>query len=969
MLEIRFLGRFDIGRDGSEIDIGSRPARLLFAYLILTRGSMQPREMLAGVLWPESTESSARKNLRQALWRLRQVIGEENLIVEPDSIGFDKNSDYWLDIEELEMPGGSDPEKSVMVYEGELLPGYYEEWILLERDRLASVYNRKMQQLIESVSRRQDWEQLIDWSERWIARGDYPEAGYRALMTAYGCLGDLSSVEATYQRCVDAMDAHVGVPPSAETTDIYEQFLAGEFVLPAPRKEAPASTFEMEDIQQSLPTPATNFIGRKRELAELREQFQDTRILTIVGPGGIGKSRLALQFAAELSKSFIDGCYFVSLAPITGAESIIQTIAEVLKFPLATNEAPNKQLFRFLRGKELLLIMDNFEHLLVGVDLIGEIITSAPGVKVLATSRERLNLQGESIYSLQGLGYQSAADSKTPSTDAFELFLYCAKKIHPGLQPTPDQIRVIGEICKLVQGMPLAIELAAAWLHVLSIEEVFGELVKGLDLLETEVRDTPERHRSIRTVFNHSWSLLSEEDKKILCALSLFRGGFTREAAQAVTGSSFKSLAGLVNKSLLSHDIETNRFEIHELLRQFSKERLDERPDLFDAAEAAHADFFGEFMSAKWAELRSRKQVTAISDFKADIENIRTAWRYYLDRLDARGIWQFINGFWLFYWILWMNHAGEELFSEAVGSLSVEQSKEIKELQAVAMGYQAFFMGWLERPQEGYDLAKQSVAVLEQADLPAQLLIALESMAVNAYFLGQFLEEFSVIERIAKISPRLDDPWLGAFTAFPIGMAAVMQAKFADAERIAKDKLLVLEDLGDEVLSTMQLIILGHAELGNENLESAREYYLKSLSQAERVNFYYSIQTATKYLAKVNISLGNVEEARRYLCRSLSVTKDIGFLRDIVNLIFEYARLKVSMGDYVDAIELLALVIDQPVSRRERLFDGRILDSAENLLTEVERKVDASTFTEAYQRGQQMNIDKLVTDILSEVPF
>ncbi|MFQ5922507.1 MAG: BTAD domain-containing putative transcriptional regulator [Anaerolineales bacterium] len=239
MLEIRLLGQFNLRQDGVPIEISSRPARTLLAYLVLTRGTHHPRERLAGLLWPNSSESSARKNLRQALWQLRKAIGDTHLLVDTRSIAFNSTSDFWLDIALLEDSADQDLETEVSVYEGELLPGFYEDWIFLERDRLNAAFERKMQCLLTQLLQEQRWTEVLNWSERWIAQGHVPEAAYRALMMAHAAAGELSKVETAYQRCVEALRQEVGVDPSEDTAHLYKSLMAGEKVSPYPCAEKP----------------------------------------------------------------------------------------------------------------------------------------------------------------------------------------------------------------------------------------------------------------------------------------------------------------------------------------------------------------------------------------------------------------------------------------------------------------------------------------------------------------------------------------------------------------------------------------------------------------------------------------------------------------------------------------------------------------------------------------------------------
>ena len=436
----------------------------------------------------------------------------------------------------------------------------------------------------------------------------------------------------------------------------------------------------------NLPSEPTPFIGRRYELDEIKCHLVDTRLLTLTGPGGIGKTRLALKVSESVSGEFEDGCFLVSLAPIRSVEHIIQTIAEALKFPLATHEDPQHQLLRYLRKRQLLLLLDNFEHLLDGVSIVNEILQAAPGVKVLVTSREKLNLLSETNFIVGGMDFSRHVRSEDiPQNDAIALFVQSAGKVRTGFDPSPDELGQIAKICEIVQGMPLAIELAAAWLHILNVVEIADELEQGLDILSTEVRDAPERHRSIRAVFDYSWSLLDQTEHEIFMVLSIFRGGFTREAAQQVAGASLPQLAGLVNKSFLSHDQDSGRLEVHELLRQYALERLEKTPSLSITAQELHAAYYAVFMVQRWGHLKGRRQLLALAEIEADIENVRGAWRYYLDQRNATQLMKFINGLWHVYWIRWWNHAGMALFAEAVRSLQGEDDDETAALMALAM--------------------------------------------------------------------------------------------------------------------------------------------------------------------------------------------------------------------------------------------------------------------------------------------
>jgi predicted ATPase/DNA-binding SARP family transcriptional activator len=965
MLEIRMLGQFNLRQDGVPIELPSRPARTLLAYLLINLGIHHSRERLAGLLWPDSSEGNARKNLRQALWHLRKSIGDHHLLVDRVSIAFNVKSEFWLDIGLMEDPLNQDLEIVVSAYEGELLPGFYEDWVLLERDRMAAAYERQMQRLIDQCIQEQRWNDVIKWSERWIAQGQIPEAAFRALMSTYAAVGELSKVEAVYQRCGEALQQDIGVDPSEETTQLYQCLLSGEIPSRQTYEEPSGQTDSTAARQINLPAQPTAFIGRKEELAEIEAVLATNRLLTLIGPGGIGKTRLALRAAAEMADEFDNGCFFVSLAPIRVIDHLIQTIAEAVNFPLATFEDPQYQLLRFLKTRQLLLVMDNFEHLLDGVGIVSEILKSAPGVKILATSREKLNLQGENHFVVGGMGFTRQAKPADQGTDdAISLFEQSARKVRTGFRPSPDELDQIAKICQMVGGMPLAIELAAAWLYILSVEEINAELEKGFDILTTEMRDAPERHRSIRAVFDHSWSLLDQNEQEIFLLLSVFRGGFTREAAHQVGGASLQLLAELVNKSFVSHDSSSGRFEVHDLLRQYAQEQLAMTPELSVSALEAHAAYFAAFMHQNGEHLRGGGQMPALAQIDADIENVRAAWRFYLDQKNANQLWKFIWGLWHFYWIRWWNHSGMELFAEAARGLEGEHDEGTAALRALAKAFQAYFMAWLGLSDRGYLLAEESAKILEKHNCPEALLFAYDSLALNAYFLGRMTEESSAIDKMREIATNLEDEWLLAFTLFAASMAALLNEDYAEAERFAESNLKRYEEVGDVIGSTMPPIVLGHVALARKDYEKARGWYLRCYTVAEQVGFHYSTQTSSKYLGKVAVSMGDTAEAEKYLRRGLTITREIGFVRDIINLLYEVARLRVTQDKPEEAVELLALVLEHPASLLTRWLEGRISDNAKELLAKLEKDLPPETYTAALAQGQVMDLDTVVTGLL-----
>jgi len=457
---------------------------------------------------------------------------------------------------------------------------------------------------------------------------------------------------------------------------------------------------------------------------------------------------------------------------------------------------------------------------------------------------------------------------------------------------------------------------------------------------------------------------LEEAEREIFKRLSVFRGGVTREAAQQVGGASLPLLSELVNKSFLNHDPDSGRLEVHELLRQYAEENLEKTPQANLSAHEAHAAYYAEFMQQRWEKIKGRGQMRALAEIESDMENVRAAWRYYLDPINTPQLWKLIYGLWHFHWMRSWYHAGTELFEEAVRALG-EVNEEEMALKALAVAFQAFFMSWLGTPERGYEQARECVGILEHLNHPKALWFAYNSMTINAYFFGRITEISEVTDKMIEIAAEIDDKWLTAFMLFTPGMNTLMMGNYAEAQRLAESIMDLCEELGDVILSTMPMVILGHVALAHEEYEHAKEIYLRCLKISQATGFTYSQQTSSKYLAKVSFLMDDYEGAEKYLIQCLILSKESGFVRDLVNLIYEFARLKAAQNSLEEAVSLLALVIDHPTSNQTRWLEGRIRDSARGLLAELEAKLPPDTYMTALERGRELDLEETVADLIA----
>lgn len=903
MLEMRLLGQFDVRVDGEPVAIPSRPAQSLLAYLVLNTGVAHRREKLAGMLWPDSEEANARSNLRHALWRIQKAIGDDFIETGRVTITFLADADYWVDVSVLEqrMSGGALADEvidTVALYEGELLPGFYDDWTVLERERLQAIFGRWMQFLLECLVDEQRWGDVLQWGEHWIALGQVPEPAYRMLMVAHSALGDVSSVGAIYRRCVEALEEELGVEPSAETQALYNRLSSGEMPLDVP-VAAPIPDGEPAP-RHKLPAELTSFVGRTRELAEITALLDDPscRLLTVVGPGGIGKTRLALKTAAQRMDDYAHGVYHVPLASLNSAEFLVASVADALDFSFYDASEPKEQLISYLHGKEILLVLDSFEHVLDGVGVLSEVLTRAPDVQMLATSRERLNIQAEYLYELGGM--ESPRHGQVVAFEDYEavaLFVACARRAQPGYALSGTDKPSVARICQLVGGMPLGIELAAAWVQVLSPEQIADEIERNLDFLATSMRDVPARHRSMRAVIDHSWSLISEAEQDVFKKLSVFRGGFTLEAATVITGASLITLAALVEKSLLARSPD-GRFEVHELIRQYAAQRLGEEPSQEADARAAHWAYYAEFLHRLEPKLKGPRIAAGLDDIQGEIENIRIGWQWAVDQGRFEAMQEALISLWLFYSARGPVQEGREAFRRAAAAL-----------EAGGDGGRAVLLWQMLAAQTDFTfeaahvaLGRHTLEAIRHHQAQQDIGIFYTTLASSAPRFMEAGEAREVIEEAINAARRSSDPWQLGATLFSAGHTFLYELDSPQrANEYLQEGVTILRDIDDRFWLSRTLTTLGDLAFKNGAYAQAYELFQDSLSMAEEMSDLGMAAWNSIMLGRVCAALGEYAQAQKLYDQNLANFRELGFPYMRNAALFSAAHFSTLVGDYAEA--------------------------------------------------------------------
>lgn len=537
-LQVRLLGDFQITYQGEPLN-GFESPRLqsLLAFLLLHRDAPQSRKHLAFSLWQDSSEQQAHGNLRSLVHRLRAVLpaAEQFLSADNQTLQWRSDAPFTLDVDEFQNAAQSKSrpalQKAVDLYRGDLLPACYDEWLLPERERLRELFIDTLAQLIVLSEAEHEYQTAIGHARRLLQADPLGEEAYRKLMHLYARTGDRANLVRVYQTCVAVMRRELDAEPSAATREWFERLRDDEtLVEPAvlPRPQA----------KPNLPVPLTSFVGRTRELDEIRLLLQRARLVTLIGVGGGGKTRLAIQAAHNAGTHFPDGVWFVDLAPLSDPAAVPGACAAVLGLREQVGTAPIEMVRDHTREKELLLVLDNCEHLLAACAFLAQtVLQAAPRVRILATGREPLNLAGEALLNVPPLSLPGASESTLESlahSDAVQLFSARAAFNLPTFALNQGNLEAVAQICRRLDGIPLAIELAAARIRALTPAQIAARLDDALAVLTRGSASVPPRHQTMRGVLDWSDALLSGPERILFRRLSIFSGGFTLEAAEQV---------------------------------------------------------------------------------------------------------------------------------------------------------------------------------------------------------------------------------------------------------------------------------------------------------------------------------------------------------------------------------------------------------------------------------------------------
>lgn len=741
-----------------------------------------------------------------------------------------------------------------------------------------------------------------------------------------------------------------------------------------------------------LPAQSTPFVGRQRELEDLSTLLVDheSRLITILAPGGMGKTRLALKLAERQAEHYKDGVFFIPLQEVESEDHLGSAIAEGLGLQLQSGGYPKQQLLQYLRRRQVLLLLDNFEYALSATGFVGELLQTAPETIVLTTSRERLNLSGETIYSVGGLDMPDSASGDMEAHSAVDLFVQSAQHIYPAFEVQTDDWESILHICRVVDGMPLGIVLAATWVRVLSPGEIAREIDSDLDILTTDMHDIPARQRSIRAVFASIWRRLSTKARTTFENLSIFRGGFTLEASQEIAAANLPTIQLLADRGILQRT-STGRYELHELLRQFAEEKLS-LSEGFHRIAKAHNRYFAEMLSSLEPKLRSRRQAFALGIIEADIENIQATWRYAVQQEDFDSVGMMLPSLYFFYESRGWFEEGEAAFERGIkrivtGSRSDEQSlllgrllarqgafahrlghyqNAAKTLQAShsllrdtharnELAFTLSYMADLSRSLGRYDasrkLCRESLALFKEVNDKWGIAGELHNIGVAAYHLGDFDEARNYYNESLAVSRELDDQFGIVTSLVGIGVLEHDLGNYSEAERLYSESLRLSETLDDQFGVAAALINLSRVDYLTGNLIKGRERCRKGLEICKDLGDRWGIAAAMINLGDLTGKLGDFSSSEAYFKQALQIVTDLRSEPLTVEILVGVASLLAKKEQVGAALDLLSPVLDK------RPDDQEILERALNLYKNLENQVSQKELIEIRKRNKGRSLD------------
>jgi predicted ATPase/DNA-binding SARP family transcriptional activator len=912
-LQIALFGPFRACVNGQPLPrLRSRKGHWLLALLALRAGCSLDRAWLAGTLWPDSSHPQALANLRNTLKDLRQALGPEahrlhsptsrSLLldlsgVEVDAVAFDAA---------ITRGGLPSLEQAVALYRGPLLEGCEEEWVAEERRTRERAYLAALEALADDARTRGDLAAAERALRQAVAADPLRESAQRALIETLAAGGSAASAMQVYRELRELLYRELNAEPAPETQALFQQLRSdARHRVQTPRPVPSGAT--VSRVSNNLPHQLTRFIGREQEVAKVSQLLATHRLVTLTGTGGCGKTRLAIQVAAGQLAGFTHGVYFVNLAPIRDTGLAASTIAQTLDLRESADRPLVKRLKEYLREKQLLLLLDNFEQVLAAAPLVAELLAAAEQLTVLITSRAALRVRGEQEYSVPPLALPDPADRLSAEAlsqcAAVALFADRAAEVRAGFAVTAENAAAVAEICCRLDGLPLAIELAAARVRFFPPQALLARLGNRLALLMDGARDVPARQQTLRSAIGWSYDLLEEPERRLFRRLSVFVGGFTLEAAEAVCcprddldEAILEGVGALADQNLLRREEDTEgepRFGMLETIREYGRECLAASGEM-EAFQRRHAEHYLALAEAAEPALHGAEQTAWLDRLEREHDNLRAALAWSVMTGDARtGLW--LGGALQFFWLV-RGHLREGRVQLA-RLLALPNAAEHRAARAKVLQRSAS-LAWR---QGDYKTAR---AVLEESLVIHRTLQNQQGIAESLGALGYCVQCLGDIEAAQAfltesltISRELRDRHGIAGSLGNLGHIALDQEEYDTARALYEEGLAIRRELGSRHGIAASLQNLGKLALARGHAGDAHARYSEALDINRALGNRPWEAVALIALGEAALALGEVETARELCDQGLAISRELGDRAVTADALNTLGRIVSGLGD------------------------------------------------------------------------
>lgn len=977
-LQLQLLGDFQINVQGKPLN-GFESPRLqsLLAYLILHREAPQSRKHLAFQLWQDSTESQAHGNLRNLVHRLRSALPDADrfLAADTQTLQWRADAPCALDVTEFQklVTETRDPNalaSAVALYRGDLLPACYDEWLIPERERLRELFVDALAQLIVLSEAAHDYQTAIGYARRLLQADPLSEETYRRLMTLYARVGDRANVVRIYQTCVAVLKRELDAEPSVLTRETFEHLRRDE--TPVERTAQPRGR-----IKPNLPVPLTSFVGRTRELDEIRRLLQRARLVTLLGVGGGGKTRLAIEAAHEAEHVFADGVWFVDLAPVSDPADVPGTCVSVFGLREQQGITAIEMLADYTRDKQLLLLLDNCEHVLNACAALAQtMLQSAPRVRILATSREPLNLSGEALLNVPPLSLPSAGQLTLDTlahSDAVQLFSARAAFSLPTFALNQGNLEAVVQICRRLDGIPLAIELAAARVRALTSGQIAARLDDALGVLTRGSASLPSRHQTMRAVLDWSDALLSHQERTLFRRLSVFAGGFSLEAVEQVCTDDRASslildlLSNLIDKSLvIAAEVEQGdeaRYRLLEPIRQYAREKLHDagEQEILAARHLGWCVALGERMER---ELAGPNQADGFLRLDREHDNLRAALEFALhsgQRESGLRLAAALDRFWLL-----GGHSieGRGWFKQL---LAFESSSDNLEragarlnptLYARALGV-AGTLAWRHNDFDEAEARHQAgLRLWQELQNQTGVALTLKQLGDVARLRGDYARAVALHQQSLHLLRELHDSRGIANVLNGLGATLSEQGDYARAGEMYQEGLTLSQQFGDVWLTATFMNNLGVA-LREQDPDRAGTLFRDALTLRRSLRDRLGEATTVRNLAELALKRQDWTRARALFGDSLSINQGTRNEKGIAECLVGLAWVELAQGRAERAATLMGAndqlreTIHAPLPEDDR-------PEYETLGGLVRGQMDAHAFATACANGRALTLDQAV---------